>query len=72
MLGHREDEVVRHDPAVAQKPGKKAQKPDTIIGLRQTRNIGTLLHDTRRSQIGPLAQADERQLHEVLQPSPID
>lgn len=30
------------------------------------------MHDTRKNPTGLLAQADERQLHEILQPSPVD
>lgn len=61
---------MRHEPAVASRLGKKLQQPDSIFGLRQTRNIQNLLNDTRRVQ-GP-SEANVRQLHEELDPSPID
>lgn len=63
---------MRHDPTIAKKLGKKIQRPDAIFGLRQTRNIENLLHDTRRRQLGHDAQIHAKQLHEELQPSPVD
>lgn len=70
LFGHREDETVRHEPAVAARLGKKIQQPDRIFGLRQTRNIQNLLNDTRKDQRSPGINA--RLLHEELDPSPID
>ncbi|KAJ9130775.1 hypothetical protein NKR23_g12027 [Pleurostoma richardsiae] len=72
IFGHREDEVVRHDPVVARRLGKRIQKPDAIYGLRQTRNIENFLHDTRKSEARQLVPTDGKQLHEELDPSPID
>ncbi|RYP66853.1 hypothetical protein DL771_007575 [Monosporascus sp. 5C6A] len=72
IFGHREDETVRHEATIAKKLGKKIQKPDAIFGLRQTRNIENLLHDTRKLQVGQPVQTNAKQLHEVLRPSPID
>src|SRR5687768_15320664 len=69
IFGHREDEAVRHDPSIAERLGKKIQKPDAIFGLRQTRNIQNLLHDTRKRQSGP---GDAQLLVQELQPSPIN
>jgi hypothetical protein len=61
---------VRHVPDVAARLGKKLQQPDSIFGLRQTRNIQNLLNDTRRAQ--GISEPNPRQLHEELDPSPID
>lgn len=49
---------------VAQRLGKQSQKPDAMVGLRPTTNIQNLLQDTSGSQ--------SQQLHEILQPSPVD
>lgn len=68
IFGHREDERVQHDPIIANRLGKRTKKPDAVFGLRRTRNIENLLHDTRKSRAG---QIDGQQLHEELQPSPL-
>ncbi|KAF4464248.1 hypothetical protein FALBO_8920 [Fusarium albosuccineum] len=46
IFGHREDEAVRLDPRVSKQLSKDLQKPDKVVGLRQTRNIENLLYDT--------------------------
>lgn len=72
IFGHREDESVRHEPSVAAKLGKRIQQPDRIFGLRQTRNIQNLLHDTRKFEQELSPEVNSRQLHEELGPSPLD
>ncbi|KAH9209820.1 hypothetical protein DL95DRAFT_449142 [Leptodontidium sp. 2 PMI_412] len=73
IFGHREDEQVRLDRAVATKLHKDIQKPDTIFGLRETRNIENLLHDTKKRELELERGEDnqDKQLHELLDPSPI-
>lgn len=63
---------MRHEPAVASRLGKKLQQPDSIFGLRQTRNLQNLLNDTRKLEPGWSSDVNSRQLHEELDPSPID
>ena len=54
---------------------KDIQKPDAIFGLRQTRNIENLLYDTRKNELeldlGSNAVDQDRQIHELLDPSPL-
>lgn len=69
IFDHREDEQVRLDRAVVERLHKDIQKPDAIFGLRQTRNIENLLHDTRKRESE--ASNQEKQLHELLDPSPL-
>lgn len=74
IFGHREDEQVRLDRAVAAQLHKDIQKPDTIFGLRETRNIENLLYDTKKRELelesGVAIQ--DKQLHELLDPSPLN
>jgi hypothetical protein len=56
---------------VAEQLHKDIQKPDAIFGLRQTRNIENLLHDTRKRELELEAANQEKQLHELLDPSPL-
>jgi len=58
---------------VAEQLHKDIQKPDAIFGLRQTRNIENLLHDTRKRELRLELEAanQEKQLHELLDPSPL-
>jgi hypothetical protein len=58
---------------VAEQLHKDIQKPDAIFGLRQTRNIENLLHDTRKRKLELESEAanQEKQLHELLDPSPL-
>lgn len=60
---------------MAEQLHKHFQKPDTIFGLRQTRNIENLLHDTRKAELGLRLELEaanqEKQLYEFLDPSPL-
>lgn len=71
IFGQRKDEPVRLDKLVAERLGKKFLKPDSIFGLRQTRNIENLLYDTRNSALEADSPNKEKQLHELLAPSPV-
>jgi hypothetical protein len=60
---------VRLDETIGTQLRKNLQRPDAIFGLRQTKNIENLLHDTVRR--GLENYQPERQLHELLAPSPL-
>lgn len=64
---------MRHEPAIAKRLDKRFQKPDAIFGLRRTRNIENLLHDVPKRQMQQSSDTEpQQQLHEILQPSPVD
>ncbi|KAM0322888.1 hypothetical protein ACHAQA_009230 [Verticillium albo-atrum] len=69
IFNFRIDEEVSHEPELAKKL-KKADKPDRVYGLRQTRNIENLLFDTVRQQ--DLSSDTTDQIQDVLGYSPAD
>jgi hypothetical protein len=80
IFGHREDDAVHHEPELSRKLTQKAQRKraqntktqslDAIYGLRLTRNIENLLHDTTNTEIHKTLDAKPQQVHELLDPSP--
>ncbi|CAM1508637.1 Fc.00g054850.m01.CDS01 [Cosmosporella sp. VM-42] len=66
VFGHREDETVRLDKAVSKRLSKEIQKPDKVFGLRQTRNIENLLHDTIKTPPQSREEPEPAQVHELL------
>jgi hypothetical protein len=82
IFGHREDDPVHHESELSRKLAKnvrskeaqntKTQSPDAIYGLRLTRNIENLLHDTTNTEIHKALDADPKHVHELLNPSPFD
>lgn len=69
LFGHREDELVKHDPELAALLPKQ-EKPDAIYGLRPTRNLENLLNDSMKPQFS--GNNREAHIEEMLQPSPFD
>ncbi len=59
------DEEVHHEPQIAEALGKR-EKPDRIYGLRETRNIENLLHDTAVPQGDEASSDGPGQVQEVL------
>ncbi|KAJ5364539.1 uncharacterized protein N7496_010252 [Penicillium cataractarum] len=68
IFGHREDELIHHDPTIQQQL-PRATKPDAIYGLRQTRNIENLLNDT--SCIGRPENGQDMLVYESLGEPPL-
>lgn len=48
------------------------QRPDAVFGLRQTSNIENLLNDIRKRELGVMKPGETQQLHEFLDPSPLE
>lgn len=67
---HREDDAVRLEDSIAKRMHKALQKPDAIFGLQATRNLENLLYDTKKRKLD--SSDDPRQLHELLDPSPLE
>ncbi|KAH7000644.1 hypothetical protein EDB80DRAFT_114877 [Ilyonectria destructans] len=69
LFGHREDELVKHDPELAALLPKQ-EKPDAIYGLRPTRNLENLLNDSLKPQFSSTNR--DAHIEEIVQPSPFD
>lgn len=69
LFGHREDELVKHDPELATLLPKQ-EKPDAVYGLRPTRNLENLLNDNLKPH--PWGTNRDAHIEEILQPSPFD
>ncbi|SPO04779.1 uncharacterized protein DNG_07464 [Cephalotrichum gorgonifer] len=65
IFSFRVDEQVNHDEEVTKRL-KKAERPDRIYGLRQTRNIENLLYDVAKRQNNIVNSNGPAQVQDVL------